>query len=145
VRFFPRQSSITSGIFNEKNEVLPNTTINMSFQLTVRDNNPVGGGVVWDDYSVKVDALAGPFKITFPAIDARFKVGEVVNVTWDVAGTNVAPVNCKNVNIYGSFNGELRTGSPNLIPLALNVPNDGANEIIIPNRTSTFFRVVINT
>jgi subtilisin-like proprotein convertase family protein len=143
VRFFPRASSITSGIFNEKNEVLPNTSRNMSFQFTVRDNNPLGGGVVWDDYSVKVDALAGPFKITYPAVDVRFKVGEIVNVTWDVAGTNVAPVNCKNVNIYGSFNGELRTGSSNLIPLALNVPNDGAHDVIIPNRTSSFFRIVI--
>lgn len=143
VRFFPRASSIVSGSFNDKNEVLPNTTRNMNFMLTVRDNNPQGGGVVWDDYLVKSDALAGPFKITYPAIDVRFKVGEIVNVTWDVAGTNVAPVNCKTVNIYGSFNGELRTGNPNLIPLALNVANDGAQEIIIPNKISNFFRVVI--
>ena len=143
VRFFPRASSITSGIFNEKTEVLPNTTRNMSFQLTVRDNNPAGGGVAWDDYSVKVDALAGPFKITHPSIDFRFKVGEAVKVTWDVAGTDKAPVNCKNVNIYGSFEGELRTGSSNLVPLAHNVPNDGEQEIIIPNKVSNFFRVVI--
>lgn len=143
VRFFPRASNLTSGIFNEKTEVLPNTTRNMSFQLTVRDNNPAGGGVAWDDYSVKVDALVGPFKITHPAIDFRFKVGEVVKVTWDVAGSDKAPVNCKAVNIYGSFNSELRTGSPNLVPLALNVPNDGEEEIIIPNRVTNFFRVVI--
>ncbi len=143
VRFFPRASNIASGNFTDKTEVLPNTGRKLSFRITVRDNNIAGGGVSWEDYSINSADLAGPFKITFPEIDARFKVGQVATVTWDVANTDRAPVNCKSVNIYGSFNGILKTGDPNLVPLALNVPNDGSHNVIIPNKISNFFRIVI--
>jgi subtilisin-like proprotein convertase family protein len=143
VRFFPRASNIASGILNEKTEVLPNTGRKLSFRITVRDNNPAGSGVVWDDYSINTVDLAGPFKLIYPEVDDRFKVGQVITVKWDVANTDIAPVNCKAVNIYGSFNGILKTGDPNLVPLALNVPNDGTHDVIIPNRISNFFRIVI--
>ena len=143
VRFFPKASNITSGNFTDKTEVLPNTGRKLSFRITARDNNVAGGGVVWEDYSINSADLAGPFKITFPEMDARFKVGQTTTVTWDVANTNTAPVNCKSVNIYGSINGILKTGDINLIPLALNVPNDGSQNVIIPNIITNFFRVVI--
>lgn len=142
-RFFPKSSSIASGDFTDKTEVLPNTGRKLSFRITARDNNPTGGGVVWEDYNISSSDKAGPFKITFPEIEARFKVGQEVTVTWDVANTNTEPVNCKTVNIYGSYNGILKTGDTNLVPLALNVPNDGSQEVVIPNRITNFFRIVI--
>lgn len=143
VRFFPRPNDILSGNFNSKTEVLPNVSRDLNFRLTVRDNNAQVGGVAWDNYKVGVSAAAGPFVITFPAVDARFKVGQTIEVTWDVANTDVAPVNCKLVNIYGSFSSALRNDDPNLVPLALNVPNDGSQMINIPNKISNFFRIVI--
>lgn len=143
VRFFPRANDILSGIFTSKVEVLPNVTRDLNFRLTVRDNNIQAGGVVWEDLRVGVTSAAGPFTITYPIVDAKFKVGQAVEVTWDVAKTDLPPVNCKLVNIYGSFSSALRNDDANMVPLALNVPNDGSQVIYIPNKISNFFRIVI--
>ncbi len=143
VRFFPRANNILSGNFSDRNEVLPNVSRELTFRLTVRDNNPQASGVVWDEYNMNVSAAAGPFKITFPEVDATFKTGQLVTVTWDVANTDKTPVNCKSVNIFGSFSAAIREGDANLVPLALGVPNDGSQDVTIPNRTSNFFRIII--
>jgi len=142
VRFFPNAGAIVTGA-TLKTEVLPTVTRGMKFRFAARDNSPLGGGVAWKDYDVNSNASAGPFKLIYPLIDDRFTVGQKITITWDVANTDQAPVNCKSVNVYASINGELRTGEPNLIPLALNVPNDGAQEVIIPNRVSNFVRIVV--
>lgn len=143
VRFFPKPGNILSGNFSDKTEVLPNQSRELTFKLTARDNNAEAAGVVWSEYKLSVSDKAGPFKITYPETNATFKVGQIVTVTWDVANTDKAPVNCKNVNIYGSFLSALRDDDPNLVPLALNVPNDGSHDIVIPNKISNLFRVVI--
>ncbi|MCE2790312.1 MAG: M12 family metallo-peptidase [Saprospiraceae bacterium] len=143
VRFLPRKEDIVSGNLASKTEVLPTGSREMNFRFTVRDNSANAGGVIWEDYKINSSSQAGPFKITYPEIDVRFQVGQAVNVTWNVANTDKAPVNCQLVNIYGSFNGALRTDDPNLIPLALNVPNDGSQVVYIPNKISNFFRIVI--
>lgn len=143
VRFFPRAANILSGSFTDKTEVLPNNSRDLNFRFTVRDNNAAAGGVIWGDYKISSSTQAGPFKITYPEIDVKFQIGQQVNVTWDVANTDKAPVNCKMVNIYGSFSAAIRNDDPNLVPLALNVPNDGSQEVYIPNKVSNFFRVII--
>lgn len=143
VRFFPRANNILSGNFTDRTEVLPNVSRELTFRLTVRDNNPQASGVVWDELQMNVTAAAGPFKITFPEVDASFKTGQLVTITWDVANTDKAPVNCKSVNIFGSFSAAIREGDANLVPLALGVPNDGSQDVTIPNRTSNFFRIII--
>lgn len=143
VRFFPRAANLVSGNFTDKTEVLPTVTRDLNFKFTVRDNHAGTGGVIWNDYKISSTAQAGPFKITFPEIDSKFQVGDQVTVKWNVANTDKAPVNCKLVNIYASFNAALRNDDANLVPLALNVPNDGSQEIYIPNRISNFLRIVI--
>lgn len=142
-RFLPNQSNIIAGRLNEKDEVLPTINRPLKFRFTVRDNHPQAGGVVWEEVSFSATASAGPFKINYPVIDERFKVGDVINVTWDVANTNVPPVNCKNVNIFISVNAALEDTDPNMIPLALNVPNTGTARVIIPNVISDRIRFVI--
>lgn len=141
-RSFPKASTLLSNT-NDKTEVLPNVSRDMKFRLTVRDNNPQAGGVLWEDYDVKFSDAAGPFIMTYPVSSEKFKIGDNVNVTWNVANTNAAPVNCQLVNIYGSYSGALKTGDPNLIPLAINVANDGSQIVTIPNKTSNLFRIVI--
>jgi subtilisin-like proprotein convertase family protein len=143
IRFFPKAANILSGNFSDKTEVLPNVSRELTFRLTVRDNNAQASGVVWDELKMNVTSAAGPFKITFPEVDASFKTGQLVSVTWDVANTDKAPVNCKSVNIFGSFSAAIREGDANLVPLALGVPNDGSQDVTIPNRTSNFFRIII--
>lgn len=142
-RFFPKAGNILAGTTTDKTEVLPNVSREMNFRLTVRDNNAQVGGVLWEDYSLDFTETAGPFVITYPSSAEKFKIGDQVNVTWDVANTNVAPVNCKAVNIYGSYASALHQSDPNLVPLALNVPNDGSQAVYIPNKTSNLFRIVI--
>lgn len=143
IRFVPKPANILSGNFNDKTEVLPNKSRVLTFKLTVRDNNVEAAGVVWDEYKVDVSDTAGPFKITYPEKDVKFKVGQLVTVAWDVANTDKAPINCQKVNIYASYSSALRGDDPNLVPLALGVANDGEHDIIIPNIISNFFRVVI--
>lgn len=143
IRFFPNAPNILQGRLNEKNEVLPTVTRNLNFKLTVRDNNINGGGVSVESYGIQSNDNAGPFEVTYPRLDGNFKIGEEITVTWDVANTDQAPINCKTVNIYASYNTALRNDDPNLVPLALGVANDGAQEVVIPNQTSNFVRFVV--
>lgn len=142
-RFFPNANRILTNRFKDVDELLPTYSRLLTFMFVVRDNHPLGSAANWQEVKFNVTADAGPFQLTFPRVDAKFKVGQKVNVTWDVANTDVAPVNCKRVNIYLSVNDELRTGNQNLIPLAINVDNDGSEQIIMPNVISNRVRIVI--
>lgn len=143
IRFVPRAANILSGNLTDKNEVLPDKARELTFKLTVRDNNVEASGIVWDEYKVSVTDKAGPFKITYPETADKFKVGQLITVTWDVANTDKAPVNCQLVNIFGSYSSAIKDDDPNLIPLALGVPNNGSRNITIPNKLSNLFRIVI--
>jgi subtilisin-like proprotein convertase family protein len=142
-RFVPEPANILTGKLTDKKEVLPDKTRVLNWKFTARDNHAGGGGVQWDDYRVNVSDAAGPFKLIYPYLDDKFVIGQEVNVTWEVANTDKAPINCQFVNIFGSYNGALREGDANLVPLALNVPNDGTQTVYIPNRTTNIFRIVI--
>lgn len=142
-RFFPAKDRIFKNQLNQKDEVLPSTPRELKFRCVVRDNHPDAVATVWDEMKFAVTANAGPFKITFPRTDAKFEVGQKITVTWDVANTDKAPVNCKNVNIYLSLNEELRTGNPNLILLTGPTENDGAADVIIPDNITNKANFVI--
>lgn len=142
-RFFPMASRIFKNTFNAKDEVLPTIERPMKFKCVVRDDKPAGVGVTWDEVSFNVSGDAGPFFITFPRLDSKFKVGDGITVTWDVANTDVAPVNCKKVNIYLSLNEALITGDTNLILLAKEVTNNGSAKVVIPNKITNKANFVI--
>ncbi len=142
-RFLPNADKILNGVMTEKTEVAPTNSRNLNFRFIVRDNNPAGSGVVWEDYRISSSSTAGPFSMIYPIIDEKFEVGQEVTVTWNVANTDLAPVNCKLVNIYASINGALRSNDPNMILLATNVPNDGSQVIYVPNKISNFVRIVV--
>ena len=77
----------------------------------------------WADVAFRATADAGPFLVLAPnTANVSWKVGEYVNITWDVANTNQAPVNCKKVNIRLSTDG----GQTYPVMLAENVENDGS-------------------
>ena len=98
-RYFPNVSRILNGQFTDKTELLPTYGRELTFRFVVRDNNPLGNASVWDEMKFRVADNAGPFKLTFPILEYKLKIGEKLNVTWDVANTDIAPVNCKFVKI----------------------------------------------
>lgn len=139
-RYFPRlQTVIVNGSSNA--EQLPTYTRDLTFRLAARDNRPNGGGVGWADVAFKSWEAAGPFLVTSPNTNSvTWKVGELANVVWDVAHTNVAPVNCQKVNIRLSTD----SGLTYPITLAQGVTNDGSQYVPVPNEITTKARVRVD-
>ena len=133
-RVFPRLSNILTNN-TVTGESYPQTNRTLIFRCTVRDNRSSGGGVGFDDANVTVTAAAGPFQVTFP--NAPGSLSGAQTVTWNVANTTAAPVNCANVNILLSTNGGQSFGTI----LAANTPNDGSEQITLPNINTTQARI----
>lgn len=128
-RYFPRLSVILDNTLPSTWEVLPNVTRTLNFRATVRDNVPTSGCTAEDDMVVTVSANAGPFRVTGigPDDDCLFADASTT-ITWDVANTTAAPVNCANVDIWLSTDG----GQNFSTLLADNVPNSGSASVNIP-------------
>jgi len=132
-RVFPRITDLVNNT-TVVGEVLPNYARSMTFRCTVRDNRAGGGGVNDDQLNFNVSDQAGPFVVTSPNTAITIPGNSIQTVTWDVAGTNLAPVNCANVDIYLSTDGGLTY--PTL--LLAGTPNDGSQAVFIPaGETST--------
>jgi len=126
VRYFPNLFRIVNAI-TDKNETLPTYSRDMTFRLTARDNNSEAGGVDWKELQFFAEETAGPFVVNEPA-DTEWNIGDFQEVTWDVANTNVAPVNCKRVNILMSTD----NGETFEVVLANNVANNGRAFVTVP-------------
>ena len=136
-RIFPRLQDLLNNT-TVIGEFLPTTNRTMNFRCTVRDNRAGGAGVNADDARVTVVATAGPFRVTFP--NAAASLSGVQTVTWDVAGTGAAPISCATVRI------ELSTDGGNTWPviLAAATPNDGSEQVTLPNSPTTAARVRVS-
>ncbi len=136
IRFFPKLSD-QIGNTTTIGEVLPSYARTMHFRLTARDNRAGGGGVCYDENVVTV-ANSGPFTVSYPnASGIVWNVNEFQTVTWNPAGTAAAPVNCANVSI------QLSTDGGNTFPITIisSTPNDGMEEIHVPNNVSATCRI----
>lgn len=131
-----------------KGELLPQVGRTMKFRLTVRDNRAGGGGVVSSgngcqsagDFQVNVIDGTGPFLVTSPnTTGISYVGGSSQTITWNVAGTSAAPINCTNVKISLSTDGGLTY--PTVI--SASTPNDGTETLIIPNIATTTARIKI--
>jgi subtilisin-like proprotein convertase family protein len=141
-RVFPKMSKILANSTNPTDgEVLPAYGRNLTFTCTVRDNVPNGGGVAYETMKFKVADASGPFRVTAPnSAITKWTVDDFVEIKWEVAASNLAPVNCKSVNIELSTDGGLTYP----IVLAQNSPNDGSHFIKVPNNLTTKARVRIH-
>ncbi len=127
-RYFPNLNAILTGT-NPTWEVLPSVSRTMNFTVTVRDNAAVGGCTDEANVLVTVDGGSGPFAITsIGANPVCLQAEDNTTITWNVANTTAAPVNCANVDIWLSLDG----GTSFTVLLAGGTPNDGSQQVAIP-------------
>lgn len=140
VRTFPKLNDILTNV-QIKGEKLPNYARNMKFRLVARDNKAMAGATGKAEMTIAVSAAAGPFNLsTFNVLDTAFvSATEIIN--WNVANTNIAPVNCSLVRILLSTDGGLT------FPIILkdSTANDGNESVIIPNNISNTCRIKIES
>jgi len=120
-------------------ESLPTTNRTMNFRVTVRDNHPGSGGVNTGAMRVNVTAGSGPFAVTQPGPSTTWTAGSNQTVTWNVANTSSAPVNCANVRVLLSVDG----GNSFPFTLASSIPNSGVATISVPNTPTSTARVKV--
>ncbi len=137
-RTFPRLSNLLSNTV-PVGEFLPTTTRTMTFRVTVRDNHTGGGGVDFDTMSISVSSAAGPFQVTAPNTAVTWNGNATETVTWNVASTTAAPVNATTVDILFSSDGGLTFPTV----LASDVPNDGSQDVTVPNVDTTQARIKV--
>jgi hypothetical protein len=111
----------------------------MHFRLTARDGHPGGGGIGNAETAITLAPAAGPFLATSQPTGAALEAESVQAVTWDVAGTDAAPVNAASVRISLSVDGGLTFP----YVLAESTPNDGGEPVTLPNVATTHGRIKI--
>ncbi len=138
VRTFPKLNDILTNT-QIKGERLPNYGRSMKFRLTARDNKAMAGATGKDEMTITVSAAAGPFNISsFNVIDTVY-IGSTETITWNVANTNTAPVNCSYVRILLSTDGGLTFP----IVISDSTENDGSEAVVIPNNITNTARIKI--
>jgi hypothetical protein len=124
-RIFPKLTYLLSNT-QHIGEILPTYARDLNFYLIARDNKPGGGGTGYSSIlSLSVTDNAGPFLVTSPNTAVTWNANLPQTVTWDVANTNLSPVNCTNVNIKLSTDG----GYTFPIILISNTSNDGSEAV----------------
>lgn len=134
-RIFPKISDILDGT-QTIGEILPDYARDLSFILTVRDNQAIGG-VNNDLISFSVSDNGGPFTVS--EIIGDFTGFDEITINWNVANTNLSPINCSEVDIYLSDNGGLTFNHL----VAKNTANDGTEKISLPNIEASNVRVKV--
>lgn len=138
-RYMPALPTVLNNQTQSLWEVVPSVGRNMSFRYTVRDNVAGGSASASDNMVLTTDANSGPFVVTSQAVPTTWTIGNTETITWDVAGTDVAPVSSPNVDIWFSTDGGLTYP----VSIALNVPNNGSALINVPNVNTTTGRLMV--
>ncbi|MEV4315821.1 M12 family metallo-peptidase [Actinocrispum sp. NPDC049592] len=132
----PAPGVVPAAIVDCYSEFLPtnawvgiNNDRTLHFRLTARDGRLGGGGIGSADTALVLAPNAGPFLVTSQADAPAYTGGTAVPVTWDVAGTDVAPINAANVRISLSTDG----GATFPTVLSESTPNDGTETVTLPD------------
>lgn len=135
-RVFPVLDSILNNNLNYLGEKLPEVDRTLDFKLTVRDmfNGTGTFNLSNDELRLNVTTSSGPFLVTAPNQSSDYwQIGSSQTITWDVAQTTTAPVNCSQVTILLSIDG----GYTYPFTLVANTANDGSETITVPTGTNT--------
>ncbi len=137
-RFLPNLPSVLNNT-TETWEVLPSTGRTMDFAFTVRDNRFGWGCSAVDNMRVTTAAQSGPFTVTSQTSNEMWATGTTQTITWNVANSNAAPVNCSNVDILLSTDGGFTWD----IVLINGTANDGTQDIVVPNQLTSNGRIIV--
>ena len=137
-RYMPDLSTVILGSTSSEWEVLPAVSRDLNFSFLVRDNYAGGGNSAIDNVKISVTD-AEPFIVTSQNTEVTLYTGSSRTITWDKGSTDMAPINCQNVNIKLSLDGGLTYP----IVLKSNTSNDGSEEVIIPNNATTTARIMV--
>jgi hypothetical protein len=137
-RYFPSIEYIINGT-DYLWEVLPGVSRVMNFRVTARDNFLGGGCTAEDDVDLTFTESAGPFLVQRPNVNETWHQGALYTISWDVANTDKAPVNCADVDILLSIDG----GYTYPIVLAEEATNDGSYIVQMPQVATSMARVMI--
>jgi hypothetical protein len=131
-RYFPQLNDVLTGQ-TRLGETYATTDRDLRFRLTARDNN---GGVNQQDLVITVTTANQTFNIDTPT---QWQGLSNQTVTWDIGDTLKAPINCANVDIL------LIADAVNPIEtkVLMGTPNDGQQNITVPNVTSVNARLVL--
>jgi hypothetical protein len=136
-RTFPTLTSILNNTAS-LGEILPMVARTLNFRLTARDNRSGGAGLAGANFTMQV-AAAGPFRVTAPGTAISAFPNSLYTVTWDVLGTDQAPVSAPDVQILFSTDGGLTFPTT----LLASTPNDGSAQVRFPNVNTTLGRLKI--
>jgi len=100
----------------------------MKFRAIVRNDH---GSFSYSEFSVKVDANSGPFRILPSTSGNTWQRGSSHTLQWDLAGSDKAPVSCSRVRVQLAIDED----SSKLFTLAAGVPNSGSYDVVIPGGT----------
>ena len=119
-------------------EKVPLVARNADFRFTVRDNKAGGGNNDHDDMRVTWLANRGPFDVTSQSASGIiWNNGSTETITWDVNNTNLM-TGAANVDIMLSTDSGITYTT-----LLANIPNDGSQDIIVPNTPAPYCRIMV--
>ena len=136
-RIFPTNSMVLSGVLSnagdedDQGEKAPDVARFLTFRLTIRDIYQGNGCFIIPDDTVHLDAIntGEGFTVTSQNTTGLYYIGSSPEtITWNVVGTNIAPINTANVDIYMSID-EGNTWSYHIGTF----PNSGSAVVILPN------------
>ena len=145
IRTIPRMESVLTGNLTQTNprvnqawETVSNVERRLSWGLSVRDSYRQifgqQGQVSFDTRVLTVNAAAGPFVINSQNENrVIWEAGAREQIAWEVANTDIAPINTQTVNILLSTDG----GQTFPTALASGTLNDGIAHIIVPDTVTT--------
>ncbi|SMD20207.1 M12 family metallo-peptidase [Kibdelosporangium aridum] len=111
----------------------------LHFRLTARDYRAGGGGVGSADTALVLAPNTGPFLVTSQGANVTYPGGSAQEITWDVAGTNAAPINATDVKISLSTDGGVTF--PHV--LSERTANDGSETVSLPDVATQKARIKI--
>lgn len=120
-RYIPSLSDLFAGR-NTIGEILPTTSRELNFAYVVRD-----GGVSSDKKLINVTDTNSIFSVSSQLQDTTLITNQNIDVSWNIADTNQAPISCDSVDIQ-LINVD---GAKNM--LLSDTPNDGSQSFILPD------------